>query len=146
MKAKEVAKHIINYCIGIDNPISNLQLNKMLYFLDIYYLINKHKRLIADENFVAWKYGPVIESIYKKYSMYASNTIKKWEDFEEDFDDDFKGSLYGFIDKLSKYSPFELVERSFEKDSPCERTKRDEIIPLEYLEEYANQFRVKGKQ
>ena len=46
MKAKELAKHIIDYCISINNPISNLQLQKILYFVDMFYLIHKNVRLI----------------------------------------------------------------------------------------------------
>ncbi|EAH6092207.1 DUF4065 domain-containing protein [Campylobacter coli] len=141
MKAENVAKHIINYCLSIDNPISNLQLQKILYFIDIYHLIRTNKRLIEDENFKAWDYGPVIENIYKKYSFFASNPINIYQDFTEEFDGNIRGELYGYIDKLSKMYPSVLVEKSHESDSPWDKTKKYETILPELLEEYASQYR-----
>ena len=32
----EVAKYVISYCMEKGNPISNLQLQKMLYYLQVY--------------------------------------------------------------------------------------------------------------
>ncbi|EIY3538188.1 DUF4065 domain-containing protein [Campylobacter jejuni] len=141
MKAENVAKHIINYCLSINNPISNLQLQKILYFIDIYYLIRTNKRLIEDENFKAWDYGPVIENVYKKYSFFASNPINIYQNFTEEFNENIKGELYGYIDKLSKMYPSVLVEKSHELGSPWDKTKRYEIILPELLEEYASNFR-----
>ncbi len=141
MKAENVAKHIINYCLSIDNPISNLQLQKILYFIDIYHLIRTNKRLIEDENFKAWDYGPVIENIYRKYSFFASNPINIYQDFTEEFDENIRGELYGYIDKLSKIYPSVLVENSHESDSPWDKTKKYETILPELLEEYASRYR-----
>ncbi|OOY01835.1 hypothetical protein BOQ02_03600 [Campylobacter coli] len=141
MKAENVAKHIINYCLSIDNPISNLQLQKILYFIDIYHLIRTNKRLIEDENFKAWDYGPVIENIYKKYLFFASNPINIYQDFTEEFDGNIRGELYGYIDKLSKIYPSVLVEKSHESDSPWDKTKKYETILPKLLEEYASRYR-----
>ncbi|HEB7550037.1 TPA: DUF4065 domain-containing protein [Campylobacter coli] len=141
MKAENVAKHIINYCLSIDNPISNLQLQKILYFIDIYHLIRTNKRLIEDENFKAWDYGPVIENIYRKYSFFASNPINIYQDFTEEFDENIRGELYGYIDKLSKIYPSVLVEKSHESDSPWDKTKKYETILPKLLEEYASRYR-----
>lgn len=141
MKAINVAKHIINYCLGIENPVSNLQLQKIMYFMDIYNLIRTKKRLISDENFSAWDYGPVIENIYRKYSFYASNPINIYEETSEEFDDNMRGELYGYIDKLSNMYASYLVEKSHEKNSPWDKTKRYQIISPDLLEEYANRYR-----
>lgn len=141
MKASNVAKHIINYCLSIGNPVSNLQLQKILYFMDIYHLIRTKTRLIDDENFSAWDYGPVIESIYREYSFYASNPINIYKEADEDFDEMMSGELYGYIDKLSKMYPSFLVEKSHEEDSPWWKTRRYRIISPDLLEEYAQKYR-----
>ena len=95
-----------------------------------------------DEYFKAWDYGPVIESIYKKYSYFASNPINIFQDdTTEEFEDNIKGELYGYIDKLSKMYPSFLVEKSHEPNSPWSKTARYEIISPELLEEYANKYR-----
>lgn len=38
MKALDVAKYIINKCIELNKPISNLQLQKIMYFVHLGYL------------------------------------------------------------------------------------------------------------
>ena len=145
MKPAEVAKHIINFYISKNNPISNLQLQKMLYFVDMYYLINKNKRLITDSNFVAWQYGPVIKEIYYKYSKYAANYITTWEDFEEMLPDDMSGLIYGYIKKLSNILPSKLVEESHRENTPWDIVIKQNgmycEIPTYLMEEFANRQR-----
>lgn len=133
MKAKNVAKHIINYCISINTPISNLQLQKILYFIDIYHLIRTNKRLIDDEYFKTNKYGCFIENIYKEYLYFASNPINIYQDdATEEFEINIKGELYGYIDKLSKMYPSFLVEKNV-KINNILNIKEDTIIANEIL-------------
>jgi uncharacterized phage-associated protein len=61
---------------GIDecNPINQMKLQKMLYFAHGYHLILYKKPLIK-EIFQAWKYGPVIPSVYHSCKIYGSGDI-----------------------------------------------------------------------
>lgn len=36
--AIEIAKYVITYCMLMNTPVSNLQLQKILYYLQVYYL------------------------------------------------------------------------------------------------------------
>ncbi|WP_051604717.1 Panacea domain-containing protein [Helicobacter rodentium] len=144
MKALEVAKHIINYCIGINKPVSNLQLQKMLYFLDIFYLVNKKGRLITDKDFQAWQYGPVIPEVYQNYAFNAAYPINIRQDIKEEFPDDYSGYLYAFIHKLAKMKPWDLVDLSHEPNQPWSKAYiegKKETISTELMEEYAKQQR-----
>ncbi|MCD8213112.1 MAG: DUF4065 domain-containing protein [Campylobacter sp.] len=67
MKALDVARYILTKCNKDGQPISNLQLQKILYYAQYEFLVNYGKPLF-DDDFAAWKFGPVIPSVYYEYS------------------------------------------------------------------------------
>lgn len=73
------AKILVNYIITLTNewkrPVSNLQLGKILYLVNLFYLSEKGRILITDEQFKAHKFGPVIQSAYDEYFICGSNPI-----------------------------------------------------------------------
>lgn len=84
--AMETACAIINYSNEIDAPISNLKLQKVLYFVQGYYLQMKDIPFFNDD-FEAWPYGPVILDVYEEFQQYGSNFIPSVSDYEEfDYD------------------------------------------------------------
>lgn len=72
-KAIDIAKYIINKCIDDDCPISNLQLQKILYFIQRYYLQIDDQ--LFDDDFEAWQFGPVIPAVYYKFCGYGAMPI-----------------------------------------------------------------------
>ena len=60
--ALEVAKYVINKCTVENYPVSNLQLQKILYFLQKKYLIQQGRRLFKDA-IEAWQFGPVVSEV-----------------------------------------------------------------------------------
>lgn len=73
MEALDVAKYIINKAIDMDKPISNLQLQKILYFAHLESL--KQGEKLIDEPFEAWDLGPVIRSVYNEFCVYGANRL-----------------------------------------------------------------------
>ena len=59
----DVAKYIITKCTRDEHPISNLQLQKILYILQKEYLQRDQKCLFFDD-FEAWAFGPNIPNVY----------------------------------------------------------------------------------
>jgi uncharacterized phage-associated protein len=61
---------------GIDEGkfVTQMKLQKLVYFAQGYHLAKYHKSLIR-ENFQAWLYGPVIPEIYKDFKLYGSQLI-----------------------------------------------------------------------
>lgn len=72
--AIDVARHIVSRCYSIGKPISNLQLQKLLYFVWIDYFKNTGKSLFLD-SICAWQFGPVIPDIYHEYCSYGGRPI-----------------------------------------------------------------------
>lgn len=55
-------------------PVTQMKLQKMVYFAHGYHLAKFGTPLIEEE-FEAWKFGPVIPSIYHTYKLYGSEEI-----------------------------------------------------------------------
>ena len=71
--AQNVAKYLIRLasreCVGDDGEregITNLKLQKMLYFAQVYFLATMNRPLFSDR-IEAWEYGPVVPCIYRQY-------------------------------------------------------------------------------
>lgn len=72
--AMTVANYIINKSYMEDNPVSNLQLQKMLYFAWVDYFKRTGKSLFWD-NICAWQFGPVVPEVYYEYCAYGGRPI-----------------------------------------------------------------------
>ena len=143
MKALDLAAYIVNLCIEKGNPVSNLQLQKIMYFTHLYYLRNYKLKLITDLPFEAWKFGPVIEQVYYKYSIYVANPIINREELDANVEQKIKSlCLDQVIINLSNYDFNELVKYVREKEGAWDKTYQNglgnrEIISDKLIEETA---------
>ncbi|MEK7149700.1 MAG: type II toxin-antitoxin system antitoxin SocA domain-containing protein [Patescibacteria group bacterium] len=98
--------------------VTNLKIQKVLYFIYAWFLLNKNKRCFT-EKFQAWPIGPVLPSIYQTLKKYGSSPISpdfskitKGEDVEK-LKKELGNSLLETIDEVYKVygikSAFELV-------------------------------------
>ena len=79
-KVLDIAVYTINYSQYIKHPISNLKLQKLLYFIQGAFLAANGTPCF-DEEIEAWSYGPVVPSVYKKFKRYGSNNIPRIEEY-----------------------------------------------------------------
>jgi uncharacterized phage-associated protein len=113
--AENVAKYFIflaSQAFVGDNKeregITNLKLQKMLYFAQAYYLSKIGKPLFSDD-IEAWAYGPVVPDVYKKLKSNKSNPIICEEDRSAISDDD-KENLKKIWGTFGGYSATKLVD------------------------------------
>lgn len=118
-----LAKYIVQKCYQDGHPISNLQLQKILYFLQIMYgRSTEGRELLFQDDFEALPYGPVIPNVFDKFSRYGGMII------EETFDEPAPcpQKVMKFIDKaiefLRKKTPWELIKISHAEGSPWDLT------------------------
>lgn len=73
--ALQIAKYIISHSNSKGHPISNLQLQKILYFAwrDYYKETKKH---LFSEPIEAWQYGHVVPCVYNQYSKFSAIPLK----------------------------------------------------------------------
>lgn len=129
-KAGNVAKYLI-FLASQENQekeregITNLKLQKILYFAQAYYLA-KHGKPIFSEKLEAWKYGPVVPEVYRKLKCNGSKPIILEEDkstlAEEDKEilkkvwDTFGGySANRLVDIVHAHAPWKEANASMDK-------------------------------
>ncbi len=117
-KALDIAKYIVQKCIDEKDPISNLQLQKILYFIQVYYLRNKNTPLFNDD-FEAWQFGPVIPKVYTQYSMYGAGKIGHLYGQEilkgEEIAIEDQRNIDLITEEKRTLSPWDLVEDTHDK-------------------------------
>lgn len=74
--AIEIAFSLIDEAKKIDKSFTNLQLQKLVYVSHGLSLAQLNRPLIM-ENVYAWKYGPVIPSIYFEFNNFGSNPVDR---------------------------------------------------------------------
>lgn len=71
--AVELAKYIVSKCIKDEHPISNLQLQKILYYIQKRF-VDEGTRTFSDE-IEAWRFGPVVPNVYYFFCDSGSMSI-----------------------------------------------------------------------
>ena len=111
-RALEVAQYIIRRCNQQKKSISNLKLQKILYFVQAEFLVTTGNRCFSDE-IEAWDFGPVVPEVYHHYKAYGSANIPVFR-MNSDLDAEISKSdqiiMNGIIDECSKYSASALVQ------------------------------------
>ncbi len=70
----DVVRYII-YKYNFDGePITNLKLQKILYYVYVWQLVKNHK-ICFNEKFQAWPIGPVLYSVYKELRKFGSSPV-----------------------------------------------------------------------
>lgn len=133
------------------NPLTQMKLQKVVYFAQGLSLALKDKELVK-ENFQAWKYGPVIPSIYHDYKLYGSSPIQDTEwlpwtiDLDLDcLDTDANSIIQDTWDIVGDIPGAQLSNWTHKSDSPWSKHYKpgvpDIIIPKEDIQEYFMQFK-----
>lgn len=73
--ALNIASAVIKRCDEMGRPITNLKLQKVLYYIQISAL--KQTETVAFEDDIeAWRHGPVVRNVYNKYKRFISSPIE----------------------------------------------------------------------
>lgn len=109
-QAIDVAEYILYYYNSRDIPISNLKLQKILYFLQAEFLILKKHPLFGDD-LLAWDFGPVVLSVYRKYARFAGAPIFLYaEEWQGNLFNSDKKIVNNVLDCLKGYSAASLTD------------------------------------
>ena len=114
--ALSVAHYIINYCNEQGRGISNLKLQKILYFVQAEFLVSTpNNRPCFKDRIEAWDFGPVIPNVYHQYKFFGSSIIPSGINdalapyFEEISLDD-QVMIDSIVDNASRYTTSQLVQ------------------------------------
>lgn len=117
--ADVVAGYAVSKCIDDGLPISNLQLQKILYYIQKRYL--KDGSVAFDDDFEAWQFGPVIPKIYYRYSGYGAMPI----DMPEINSDIYKADsaiIDPIIEEKRALNPWDMVNDTHKEGGAWHQT------------------------
>lgn len=107
----DVARHIIERCNSQNRSISNLKLQKILYFVQAEFLVTNNQPCFSEE-IEAWDFGPVVPEVYHQYKIFGSANIpvirrvfNPTKILPED-----EVLMDGIIDQCAEYSASDLVQ------------------------------------
>ena len=154
----DVCRYIINYSNKKDYGISNLKLQKILYLVQAYFLINEPSKKCFKEKIEAWDFGPVVPEAYREYKQYGSGdipSIKTYINFDDEniwdserviYDDDIicnedKEMINEVVDEFSDYSATTLVSLTHHQRpwTDAYQPNKNNEITTESIREYFNE-------
>lgn len=152
--ALDVARYIVNYSWEEKKPISNLKLQKLLYFVQAKFLINLDGEACFSDEIEAWAFGPVVPNVYHEFKKYGASIIPRidyyidfsngiWNAKKIEYRDDIiketdRKIINKIVDELSDYSASMLVEITHKQKPWCGNYSKgkNNRIPKEDIKEY----------
>ena len=132
--ALDVAKYIISKCTKERKPISNLQLQKILYYIQKEFLDMGFRAF--REEIEAWQFGPVVPVVYKRYCGFGGSPISVQYDIDlNECDTDIINPIVRIKRELN---PWDMVEETHQKGKAWDLIYRGglgdhQVIPVELI-------------
>lgn len=156
-ESMDIADYFVSSSLRQKIEINNLKLQKLLYYFYAMNLVNDNENPFH-EKFEKWQYGPVLPSVYHSYKQFggfgisevprhfrfneAKDEFESYRFDENQLPDDLRRVIDNFVRNLSKFSSFDLVERTHTHD---EWKKSEQLINmgiknLEYNDEATREY------
>lgn len=140
----KIADYVVEYAKKINKPVNNLKLQKILYYLQALFLLEKEAPLF-NESIEKWQYGPVIPEVYHRFKHMGAEEITKIPAefnffllLDKDFDlEEINKPKLDFtlgdndihlvnkcIESLVHYEPFQLVDETHKHPAWSSNQKR----------------------
>jgi len=132
--ALNIAKYIIDKCTREKYPISNLQLQKILYYIQREFLQQGIQAF--PEEIEAWQFGPVVPEVYRQYCGFGALPIRMRYMISIEADDVKIINL--IVEKKRMLNPWDLVSDTHSSGKAWDLIYRNglgdhQIIPQELI-------------
>lgn len=119
--------------------ISNLKLQKLLYYTQGYFIAAYNTKLF-DDPIEAWQYGPVVRSAYRHFNIFGSDAIKftKPVQIKKIIKKEYDLFFDAVLNEYCQFSAIKLMQMTHE-ESPWKETFRKKasgIISDQLLKDY----------
>ncbi len=126
--ASEIAKYFIGASQRRNKPISNLKLQKLLYYAQAWHLV-LHERPLFSDDIEAWVHGPVVRQVFREYRTFGWKPIEIDRKSDVTFDIQTVQHLDEVEGVYGKFGGIEL-ERMTHREAPW-RDARGTLAPDE---------------
>lgn len=150
LTALDIAKLVLSI-----QSMSNLKLQKIVYFVYAEYLSQYGKPLFKD-SIIAYPYGPVIESIYQRYKKHGREVISEEDDdisledikiplalakiLQSDDAEKILDVVHEVFKKFGKEKPSKLVDITHRQGAPWTRVRDSGGIGKEITDELIKKY------
>lgn len=119
--AIKLAKYIVNKCVEDNHPITNLQLQKILYYVQREYLRKYDEPAFVDD-IKAWQFGPVVPEVYYEFCYYGAMPIENRYDNTSDIDITDLDMVNQIVDDKRKLDPWAMVNDTHKPGGAWDKT------------------------
>ena len=139
--AASVANFFIDKSNNEGQIITLMKLSKLVYIAHGWSLALLN-RLLIKEPIEAWKFGPVIESLYHEFKRFGNTNINMFAIADTIKEEEIVALLNKVWDGYKKYTPYELSNWTHVKGSPWDQVyspnRRNQEIDNDTIKEYFN--------
>lgn len=137
--AIDMSYYIVNYCNENWIEISNLKLQKLLYYVQAAFLVSGNEAF--EDEIRPWRYGPVVSDVYQEFKIYVNRDI---DDIFPDIplEENEKKIVDKVIESYRYYTPPQMINKTHNEE-PWKNaySNRDNVIAKETIREYYNRHK-----
>lgn len=123
--ALEVARYIIDHEAKMGRTVSNLRLQKLLYFVQAKFVADSQDESPCFcESMEAWGFGPVVREVYYEYRYYGGAMIPPERNFSTMITLPDQSMIDEILDDCAQYSTSALVDITHSQ-SPWQDARRN---------------------
>jgi len=120
----------------LGSDITNLKLNKLLYYAQGHCLATTSQPLFQDA-IEAWEYGPVVPAIYQRYNVCGKHPIEaQGKCVNHALTEKERSLLLDVACEMGRFSASYLFGKTHEVGTPWFQTKRNDAIDTFVLKKY----------
>lgn len=133
----DVAKLLISWQSVEESDLSNLKLQKILWYCQGFYSALTDKALF-DDDIQAWEHGPVVASVYHEFKEYGRNSIELAVDtsIEDKFSEEQLDIIAEVNEVFGKYSAWKLRNMTHEEKPWIDNEAKSGVIPFDEIRSY----------
>lgn len=128
---RAIANFVLDLAEADGQTVSNLSINKVVFFLHAHYLVHFDKPLVTAKA-EAWDYGPVFRELYREFKVFGEQAIAgratrivpetgQREVCEYNLLEEERQFLEGLAQRYIKFKAGALVSISHEKGGPWDQ-------------------------
>lgn len=136
-KAMDLANYIVDKCIKDNVPITNLQLQRILYFVQKDFL-KRGSRAFSDD-IEAWEFGPVVPNVYFYFCGFGAMSISISRDVVPNLTSD-KNIIDNIIEAKRCLTPWAIAKETHKITGAWSKVYNNGkgnqcIIPIDLIKE-----------
>lgn len=144
MDARAVANYLVYIMSDAFDDLTNMKINKLLYFAQGYYLKQYSAPLFTDA-IEAWEHGPVVPKVYATYKKYGDKPVTEYDiNSVTMIRPEAEEILFGIARKYGRYTASALRNMTHVVGSPWElayqSTRAHTEIPLSSIQSYFSEM------